>query len=61
MFFRYYKNKRTALAWAPIKARCIHCNFFGENTCPEDWEQNDPFYHKPCEKFSPKAGARYRV
>ena len=60
-FFAYYKNKAIACKWAPIKARCIHCNSLGEKTCPEDRDQIDPFYHKPCKQFSPKKGVKYRI
>jgi len=59
-FYAYYRDKKVALRWAPIKARCLHCSFLGKDSCPENGDLIDPFYNKACKFFQPKKGINYR-
>lgn len=57
---KYYNTEAIARRWAPIKARCIHCELLGKDGCPEDQDLIRPFYNKACQNFVSKKGADYR-
>jgi hypothetical protein len=60
-YHAYYNTEVIARRWAPVKARCMHCRLLGKDDCPENGDQIKPLYHKPCERFVEKKGAKYRI